>query len=355
MKSKQWLMAIAGSAMVCTQLAACSKAQNASTLKVVNQETVELGDPVSLKASDYLLEKPDGLTLDDIQVKSDLMTGSQYEYNDFSKTVKSAGKDFLDVGTYKIVLQYQGQEYPVTLTVKDTVMPEFISPAAVVTIPVGTQDFDFSRIYRTSDKDKVTLKVEGNYDVNTEGTYPVTLVATDASGNVNSLEITVNVIGKNQPIKSTDQFDNELVPPAQKPVEQAPSSREDSSSQTTETTPPADSNKDTGGKDQPEQNTPSEGKSDVPSACPISNPPVGTQVYYSFSDLYAAGTAWNQQNPSNYFFYLEGADDCGNKVYFLTTGTSENAGSNPTQEALDKAKDADKKRNEMAASGKENN
>lgn len=334
MKLMKLISTTAAALLLGAGLFGCSNASG-KDLKVLSQKTVELGDPVSLNASDYLLEEPDSAVLAEIDVESPLKTDSKYSYNDASKTVTTAGRNFLQAGTYPLTLTYKGQEYPVTLTVKDTTMPVFVSPAAVLTIPVGEGNFNFSRVYRTQDKDSVSLKIEGDYDLNTVGTYPVTLIASDPSGNTNSLEITINVVGKNQQIKATDQFDDELVPSeedtyaseddSQQASSQAAASEEQTAPAPAETTPqpeptaPADSTPPASDEPAPTPGT--------PSACPISSLPAGTEAYYSFSELYAAGTAWNKQNPNNYFYYLEGVDDCGNKIYALTRGTQTPASS----------------------------
>lgn len=276
-------------------------------LKVVSDKTVELGETVSLAPSEYLLNEPDESILNEITVDSDLKTDSdKYTYNGFKETVTSKDKKYLDIGTYKLTLKYDGKDYPVTLRVEDTVMPEFISPSAVVTIPVGKTDFDFSKIYRTDDKSDVEIRLDGFYNLNKEGTYPVTIVATDAAGNTNSIEITINVVADNTHITASDQFDDEVVP--------SPDGDDTSNGPQTPVIPDPEEPVDDQKPDKPS----------VPTACSISTLPAGAEsaeVYYSFSDLYAAGTAWNQLSPNNYFFYLEGADDCGNKVYFLTKGT----------------------------------
>ncbi len=329
MQLKKLLSGLMGAFLAAGCLAGCS-GNGGSDLKVVSSKTVELGETVSLNPSEYLLETPGQDVLEEITVDSDLKTDPKYSYNDFSQTVSSAGKDYLAKGVYQLTLKYKGQDYPVTLTIKDTEMPEFISPAAVITVPVGSKDFDVNKVYRTSDKDEVTLKVNGDYDIETVGTYPVTLVATDASGNTNSLEVTINVVGKNQPIKAADQFDNEMVPNdnsqsgqgeqgnpsnGQDQTSQADSSQAQPETPTDQTQTPSD------------QNPSGDGTSTSPNgsgtACGVSNAPAGSQMFSTFAELYAAGTAWNQQSPNNYFYYLEGTDDCGNKVYFLTTGTQD--------------------------------
>ncbi|MDO4663853.1 MAG: hypothetical protein Q4A59_03125 [Erysipelotrichaceae bacterium] len=300
MKLNKMFAAMLSSVLVGATLVGCGSSDS-SKLNVLSTKTVELGDPVYLAAAEFLSDNSQDINVADITVESDLKTDDfQYTYNQMNDSVTSRGKEYLALGTYEVTLKYKDQSYPVRLVVKDTTMPEFISPAAVVTVPMGNEDYDFSKVYRTRDKDKVTISINGDYDLTTEGKYPVTVVATDASGNTNSLEITIKVVGKNQQISASDQFDNE--------VPSDPDSETDSST-----------NDDPLINDNANQN---QGTTTTPNACTISNAPVGTSVYYSFSDLYTAGTNWNSQNPNNYFFYLEGQDDCGNKVYFLTTGTS---------------------------------
>lgn len=299
MKQNKTLAVMLSSVLFGATLVGCGSSDS-SKLNVLSTKTVELGDPVSLDAAEFLAENSEDIKVSDITIESDLMTDDfQYTYNQMNETVTSKGKDYLALGTYKVTLKYKDQSYPVSLVVKDTTMPEFISPAAVVTVPMGNEDYDFSKVYRTRDKDTVTISINGEYDLTTEGKYPVTVVATDASGNTNSLEITIKVVGKNQQISASDQFDNEV-----------PSDPDSQTNNSENDDPLINDNV---------NQTPS---TDQPNACTISNAPVGTTVYYSFSDLYTAGTQWNSQSPYNYFFYLEGQDDCGNKVYFLTTGTS---------------------------------
>ncbi|MBD5424204.1 MAG: hypothetical protein HDR44_03680 [Allobaculum sp.] len=285
-------------------LVGCSIASG-KELKVITQKTVELGNPVSLNPADYLLDVPSKEVLEDIQVDSPLKKEpNKYTYNDFSQIVTSYGEDYLALGTYSLTLDYKGEKYPITLEVEDTVMPEFVSPAAVVTIPLGTTNFDFSDVYKTKDKDKVTLYVEGEYDLNTVGIYPVTLVAEDGSGNSNTLEISINVLGNNRQIKASDQFDYEYVP-----KEDTTNSLSLASSSLENETPIA--------------SNPTDSSSTGPIACSVSRLPQGSEAYYSFSQLYYEGSAWNKISPNNYFYYIESTDDCGNKVYALTKGTSD--------------------------------
>lgn len=328
MQLKKLLSGLAGAFVMAGVLAGCS-GSHGQDLKVLTSKTVELGETVSLNPSEFLLESPGESVLEEITVDSDLKTDSKYSYNDFSQSVSTTGKDFLEKGTYKLTLKYKGQEYPVTLTVKDTQMPEFISPAAVITVPVGSKDFDVNKVYRTSDKDSVTLSVNGDYDIDTVGTYPVTLIAADASGNTNQLEVTINVVGKNQPIKASDQFDNEMVPGNNSQTSPDQAGQQDSS-QASEDTPDnsqVQQPDNSATQPVPEENPTTPADNNVSSnpgtACTVSNAPAGSQMFTTFADLYAAGTAWNQQSPNNYFYYLEGTDDCGNKVYFLTTGTQD--------------------------------
>lgn len=297
-------------------LVGCSQASG-KELKVLSQKTVELGDPVSLNPADYLIEVPSEEVLEEIEVESPLKSDSSlYTYNDFSKTVSSKGKDYLMIGSYPIIFSYKGEKYSVDVTVEDTMMPEFIAPPAVVTIPLGTYSFDFSQTYKTRDKDEVKLNVEGEYNLDEAGVYPVTLIAEDRSGNSNSLEISINVLGNNRQIKASDQFEYEYVPPvdsitAWNDSTQNTSSSEEVDNKTSDETPSS-----TLPNASPNPSSP------TPTACSISHLPQNAQAFYSFSELYNAGTNWNKLSPNHYFFYIEATDDCGNKVYALTKGNS---------------------------------
>lgn len=285
-------------------------------LKVIEQKVIELGDEVSLKPENFLLEKPDEEILEDIEVSSPLKDQDNYAWNGFRESVSDIGKEYLSAGTYDVTLMLHGKEYPTKIIVRDTTMPEFISPAAVVTIPQGTEDFNFSRIYRTEDKGTVTLKVEGDYDVHTAGAYPVLLIAEDDSGNTNSVEITINVVADNQVIKPYDQFENETpYAPDHSDSDKDKDDDKDKDEKDDQNSQPSDSQTkpDNGGS----QGTPQD-----PNACAVSAVPEGSKIYRNFEEMYQAGTAWNQQGDNNYFYYKIIKDDCGNDVYALTCGTN---------------------------------
>lgn len=282
-------------------------------LSVVSEKTYELGDSVILSPENFLLEVPDNESMANVDVVSELKTSPDYSYDEATKTVKTAGKQYLMPGTYQISLTAGEKNWPVTLYVKDTKTPEFISPAAVVTIPIGTEDFDFSKVYRIRDNDETTLRVEGEYDVNTAGTYPVTLIVEDASGNMNSMEISINVISDNQPISSSSQFDHETPLPPVSQTETEDESSEDSSSTQTPS-------------DQPSAPDSSQTACDVPGVGP------DAVIYKTFEEAYQAGTAWNEQDPDHYFYYTQGKDSCGNTVYAVYMKTGWLSGSQGTDQ-----------------------
>lgn len=273
-------------------------------LKVAEQKVIELGDEVSLKPENFLLEIPDESELEEIEVSSPLKDTGKYAWNGFRESVTDLGKSYLSNGTYDVTLRYHNRDYPTRLIVRDTTMPEFISPAAVVTIPLGSEDFDFSTIYRTEDKGTVSLRVEGDYNLNKAGTYPVLLVAEDDSGNTNQIDITLNVIADSQVIQPSDQFYNE------QPV--GPGENEPAAN-TQQPEPPADQGGQQGNTQQPS----------APGACSIASLPEGAHPYTNFEEMYQAGTNWNQQNPNNFFYYTIIKDDCGNDIYALVQGTND--------------------------------
>lgn len=299
-------------------------AQKSNELSVVTEKKFELGDEVSLKPENFLTEIPSEDVLKEITVTSDLMDVDAYNWNGFKQTAADKNKEYLSVGTYTITLHYQGESYPVRLIVQDTVMPEFVSPSAVITVPAGKADFDFSRVYQVEDKGEVTFRVDGSYDINTPGKYPVTLVATDQSGNSNSIEITLNVVGDSQVITPDTQYDNESPVPETSIIDE------------TVTETPIVEDTDTSSSEQ-DSSTTVENTTPTQPACAISYVPDGMTPYRTFEECYQAGTAWNSQSEDHYFFYMEGKDDCGNTVYFLSLGSgsvpNEQSGSDSSQDS----------------------
>lgn len=299
-------------------LAACGS--SARKLDVPEKKVMELGQKVILTPQTFVAGDTDEDLLDDIKVSSDLMTSSKYDYTGFTYEVKSKDRDCLARGTYTVTLSLDGVDYPVQLVIEDTTAPTFVSPASSIAVNVGEKESEIVKSFKTDDLDDVKVTLSGDYNLSKAGTYNIKVVATDTSGNKTEHPLKLRVIGDSEIITSEDDLDDVVIqePEKQEPVTPEP---ETPDTQTPDNQTPA-------------EDTPSGSEGNTgsnPGGCTASKAPAGTQVYYSFEEAYAAGTAWVKQGDYNYFFYTIGTDDCGNTVYCLTLGSAENADGIPHQ------------------------
>lgn len=314
-KSNQFILGLLCSAL----LAGCSAGQSSSVI----EKDYELGDAVTILPRDLLGDLVSAEEAADMTVDSDLKTSSDYEYSGFKGEVKTAGKDYLEIGTYSAKVSGNGTSYNVTIEVKDTTAPKFIIAPARRTVAAGSTEEEVLKAYKAEDKDEADLSLSGEYDLDTPGEYAVEIVASDPSGNSQSRTVTLTVTGEGDMITSDQTADinpSDYLTPEESETEAEetePAVPEDSGSSDSVTQPaetPAE----------PEPETPdssTDSGTSTPPACSVSGAPAGATIYYSFEEAYAAGVAWNQQNPDNYFYYLQGSDDCGKPVYIVTMGT----------------------------------
>lgn len=305
-KTNAVLLALAMSSSLL--LGACGS--SARKLDVPERKVMELGQKVILTPQTFVAADTDEDLLEDIELTSDLMTSPKYDYTGFTYEVKSKDKECLAKGTYEVTLSLDGVEYPVELVIEDTTAPTFVSPAASIAVNTGEKESDIIKSFKADDLDEVKITLSGDYDLDEAGTYNIKVVAEDTSGNKTEHPLKLRVIGDSEIITSEDDLDDVVIP---EPEETSPN------------TPDQENPADTPDTQNPGTDTPSgsEGNDDSkPGGCTVSKAPAGTQIYYSFEEAYAAGTAWVKQGDYNYFFYTIGTDDCGNTVYCLTLGSA---------------------------------
>lgn len=317
--------------LIGTVLAGCGSIGGPS-IHVEKEKIYELGDTVSIAPKDLITDQLTETELGEVETVSDLKTSSKYDFNGFKEEVKTAGKDYLEVGNYEVTLSYKGRKYPVSIIVEDTTAPSFMFAPANRVVAKGASEDDVLKGYRATDKDSVKLKLTGDYDLNTPGTYNAVVVAEDPSGNKSEKSITIQVTGDGEMITSDQTVDydedntaaeeEEAASDAQNPSEPAAqpsdSSSPDSSQTGNDDHASSSTSPDSGTTD---SSAPADQPSSNPGACPATGAPAGSTIYRSFDEAYAAGVAWNQQSPDNYFYYLQGVDDCGNQIYIITMGT----------------------------------
>ncbi len=291
--------------------------------------------------------------LKEVKIDSELINSDLYEYSGWTRKVTDKGKKILSKGTYTVKFIYDDKEYPVSLIVKDTTAPTFVSPTRTIFIQEGEEMPDINTFYKADDLDEVTLSMEGEVDISEAGRYPVTIIATDASGNSTSLDVTVRVLGENEGIEVTLSMEGEvdISEAGRYPVTiiatdasgnstsldvtvrvlgenegigadeldsidlEKPNNGSDDTNQSTgddQTTSPDQPQNPDVTPDQPQQ-----------PACSVDYPDQSA-VFSTLDEVMAAGREWIAQDPEhNYFQYSYAKDSCGNNVFIIHYGTGE--------------------------------
>lgn len=137
----------------------------------------------------------------------------QVHVSDFIKSMngKLIDDEVIDttkIGTKNITFQYINDDkikvsYSFQVEVVDNTPP--IIGVSNYTVTKGYSD-DLSKVFFCGDNydDAPSCVIEGDYDVNTLGTYPLKFIATDSSGNENSGNFTLSVIEKPDNTKSNN-------------------------------------------------------------------------------------------------------------------------------------------------------
>lgn len=275
-------------------------------LSVTREKTYELGDDVVLDPAEFILSDLNDDELKEVKIDSELINSDLYEYSGWTRKVTDKGKKILSKGTYTVKFIYDDKEYPVSLIIKDTTAPTFVSPTRTIFIQEGEEMPDINTFYKADDLDEVTLSMEGEVDTSEAGRYPVTIIATDASGNSTSLDVTVRVLGENEGIGADELDSIDLEKPSTGSDDTNESSGDDQITNPDQTQDPGVI------PDQPQQ-----------PACSVDYPDQSA-VFSTLDEVMAAGREWIAQDPEhNYFQYSYAKDSCGNNAFIIHYGTGE--------------------------------
>lgn len=159
--------------------------------------TLEYGqDPYDLSMKD-LLEN-----YDDVK--------EQYQFslslfNDENEEIKEDA--LLQVGEYTLKINYAEDTEPLQLsvTIKDTVAPEFKDFKEKVSVDYG-YDKDLTKLFSAEDLADVAIRIDGAVDTKKAGDYKVTVIAEDTSGNQAEKDCTITV--KEKPKTSSSSSSN---------------------------------------------------------------------------------------------------------------------------------------------------
>ena len=164
-------------------------------LYVLENQTYELGDPVVLEAANFVdTTQMSADAIQQVELDSELLTSTDYEYDEDTGEVVSEGEDYLDTGEYSIQLTLGDESATSNLIVQDTTKPQFVGFAKEISIEQNAKDVDLESYWAAKDISRVSIKVLGEVDLTKAGEYEVRVIATDENGNSASQNAVVKII-----------------------------------------------------------------------------------------------------------------------------------------------------------------
>lgn len=175
--------------------------RNMDTLKV--KETVftfEMGERVPFEPKYYLKDSNSKKVIDGSEIKFK----NVYSINQDNKELKTDGMDYLNAGTYEVIISYKNKNVSFAIKVEDTTKPEFENFKEEIVLEQNSLNVDLTKFYKAKDLTDVTIVVSSDYDLSKVGEYIVTVKATDQHNNTETKESKIKII------KYEDIKDNEL-------------------------------------------------------------------------------------------------------------------------------------------------
>lgn len=161
---------------------------NKITLKESNF-IFELGDNVPFEVDYYLKDKDkDKISNSKIRFENDDI------FDTSNNEIKTVDSKFLDVGKYKMYIEYKDNKYYFNIEVKDTTAPIFNNFIDEIIIEQNAVNVDLLKYYEASDISSLTINIESDFDVEKVGEYKAIIKAKDLYDNVTEKEATIKVI-----------------------------------------------------------------------------------------------------------------------------------------------------------------
>ena len=170
-------------------LAACAK----DSFQVEESYTVELGSKVSTEAKAYLAKDTDKEVLKDtvITFKKD----KAYSVDKKNKSLKPAKGKYLPVGKYHATAVYDDEKESFVVEVKDTKAPTFVDLKEEIIIEANAENVDLTKYFKAEDLSETKISVDkAKLDLSKEGTYGITVTATDTYKNAKAEKVVVKVV-----------------------------------------------------------------------------------------------------------------------------------------------------------------
>ena len=174
--------------MMCL-LGACAK----DNFQVEETYAVELGSKVSTEAKAYLAKDTDKEVLKDtvITFKKD----KAYSVDKKNKSLKPTKGKYLPVGKYHATAVYDDEKESFVVEVKDTKAPTFVDLKEEIIIEVNAENVDLSKYFKAEDLSETKISVDkAKLDLTKEGTYGITVTATDTYKNAKAEKVVVKVV-----------------------------------------------------------------------------------------------------------------------------------------------------------------
>ena len=170
-------------------LAACAK----DSFQVEESYTVELGSKVSTEAKAYLAKGTDEEVLKGtvITFKKD----KAYSVDKKSRSLKPTKGKYLPVGKYHATAVYDDEKESFVVEVKDTKAPTFVDLKEEIIIEANAENVDLSKYFKAEDLSETKISVDkAKLDLTKEGTYGITVTATDTYKNAKAEKVVVKVV-----------------------------------------------------------------------------------------------------------------------------------------------------------------
>lgn len=177
--------------------------KNKDTLKV--KETVftfEMGEKVPFESKYYLQDSMSKKVIDGSEIKFK----NSYSINQDNNELKTEGMEYLNAGTYDVIINYKNKSVSFAIKVEDTTKPEFEDFKEVIILEQNSLNVDLTKFFKAKDLTDVTIVVSSDYDLSKVGEYIVTVRATDQHNNTETKESKIKVI------QYEDIKNNELTP-----------------------------------------------------------------------------------------------------------------------------------------------
>lgn len=163
----------------------------------------ELGDDITSDISYYLKDADSTKNIKDYELNSDDLKKDKDKFimEDY---------EYVPVGKYEFNIKYKTKEQSFVIEVVDTKAPEFISSKESVELEETTDNIDLLTNFEARDLSKVSLSIEGEYDLSKAGEYQLKVVAKDDSDNTSLKDfvLKVNEKKKEAPKQTTTQKSN---------------------------------------------------------------------------------------------------------------------------------------------------